>query len=90
MMFKAKADNKFLIWEDGKVSGDRMSKSKAILIASKKEGTEVGPFGGPYTYNDHLADPISAAIIFRQVLGERDIRWSGELPIREHNPKEIY
>lgn len=80
-MFTATKGNKTITWDDGKVTG---SHSKSLrLLAKMKEGKEVGPVGGPYTYKNHLSDPISAAILMSELFNYRDIEWSGDVPERD-------
>lgn len=80
-MFTAKKGSKSISWDNGEFKGPLAHVANLVTLRSEM----VGPPGGPYTYrpDDHLKSPISSAMIMREVLGEGDIEWEGDLPIRE-------
>ena len=79
-MFTATKGNKTITWDDGKVTGNRARSLR--LLARMREGKEVGPIGGPYTYKNHLLDPISSAVLISELFNYRGIEWSGDVPER--------
>ena len=80
-MYTATKNGKSVTWDNGKVTGYR---AKALMFyAQRRDGNQIGPIGGPYTTTKHLSDPISAAMLIRDILGERGIEWFGDVPERE-------
>ena len=57
-----------ITWEDGRLSGDYVTVKLAESLAEALEGEPVGPVCGPYTTTNHLADPLSAIFILREVI----------------------
>ena len=81
MSFKVSKGNKFLEWDNGKVSGPM---AKAVTTLSTLwDNRGVGPEGGPYTYTDHLKSDISTAMLVRAIYGDRGLEWFGDVPHRE-------
>lgn len=57
-----------ILWEDGKLSGDEQTVKAIETEAKLRTGWMVGPPTGPFTSEDHLNSPISAAILASELL----------------------
>ncbi|MEK6236492.1 MAG: hypothetical protein N2C14_17425 [Planctomycetales bacterium] len=67
-------------WADGRVDGDEIAMEELVALADVLEGKPVGPEpDGPFTMQDHLADPLSAQVLIEDVLDEVT-EFLGELP----------
>lgn len=69
-------------WSERGIGGDRIGCQIVERIAKQREGQQVGPVSGPYTYTAHLKDPISAAILITGVF-EAPYETSGDVPIHD-------
>ena len=59
------------------------------LRAARLAGQEVGPVGGPYTFENHLADPLSALFVIREAFDEIGIV-EGDVPEAENEAGRVY
>lgn len=75
-----------VMWEDGELTGDYLVVHRAKTIAKALEGERVGPVCGPYTYSNHLADPISTIGILREIINITRI--TGDRPERPPIPDD--
>lgn len=69
----------WVTWDDGELSGFPFFVESIRGVADAEEGEEVGPVGGPYTTEDHLEDPVSAAVLIREAADEV-LEWTGDVP----------
>lgn len=74
-------------WGDGMLSGPTVHTDAIIRIAQRSE--DVGPVGGPYTYDNHLANALSAFILINDYFDTRSGH-TGTLPDFPSDPELIY
>lgn len=67
-------------WTGGVLAGDKAAVDEVKALAQVLEGTAVGPEpDGPFTYANHLANPLSALLLIEDVFDDV-IRRVGQLP----------
>jgi hypothetical protein len=81
-----------LVWDDGRLSGDRVAIDALIRRALELDGRPVGPGGeGPFTGSaaDHLKSGLSVVSILTEYEWHTvifDPRFSGDIPRRGDHP----
>lgn len=78
---------RMLTWQGGALSGDAAMIAAAHERARALEGHSVGPYGGPYTVRDHLADPLSALFLLLDLFLPYGREAGGDVPVRAELPK---
>lgn len=68
----------FVTWQDGELTGGSAGAKREVEFLAKNR-KEVGPPTGPFTYSDHLKDPISAVVLISEVI-RPPRQHDGELP----------
>lgn len=63
----------YVTGENGRLSGDDTTVELVQIWANVAEEDRVGPVCGPYTYKDHLSDPLSAIIMIGEVIEIVDV-----------------
>jgi hypothetical protein len=74
-------------YESGTVEGDPVALARLYDLVEDSAGVAVGPVEGPYTYKDHLSDPLSAAILIGRVFESGSWITSGNVPTRPPIPE---
>lgn len=73
-------------WTDRKLTGNPEAADVVRQEALFMVGERIGPEGGPYTRNNHLAEPTSASIIMASVFLPWTLEISGDVPERPALP----
>lgn len=67
-------------WNDGEIEGDPQAVDELLALAMFLEGKAVGPEPeGPFTYRNHLSDPLSTLVLIEDVLDDITRR-QGDFP----------
>lgn len=73
-------------WDNGTLTGDRLACFVLTQESEARRGVPVGPDEGPYTFRDHLRDPLSALMLMRELFSD-DAQFSGDVPVRPDIPE---
>jgi hypothetical protein len=69
-----------LVWQDGRLTGDRAAVEEVCALSLVLEGRPVGPEPeGPFSREDHLQHPLSTWMLIEDVLDEVTA-CTGDLP----------
>jgi hypothetical protein len=69
-----------ITWQDGKLYGSPGLVELLIREAARLDGKPVGPEPtGPYTWSDHLGDPLSTLVLLGRLV-EPDATTYGDVP----------
>ena len=72
----------YIVWEDGKLSGDKTLVEKLKKELGKLEGEWVGYSFISYTDTDHLNTPLSVYIVAKELFGEFEFE-GDKIPVPE-------